>query len=97
MLLSRALEAWLGDAGVYLLAAVSGLADVDAVTLAIANPAGEAPPEALVAGAICLAAAVNTLVKAGLAAYLGGARFGGRVTAALSASLTAGGLALAFT
>lgn len=97
MLLSRALDAWFGDAGIYLLAVASGLADVDAVTLALANPAGEGPPDALVANAICLAAAVNTAVKAGLAVYLGGARFGARVAAALGGSLTAGGVALALT
>lgn len=96
MLLSRALNAWLGDAGIYLLAAASGLADVDAVTLALANLAG-GPPEFLIVRAICLAAAVNTVVKAGLAFYLGSAAFGARVSAALATGLAVGAAALAFT
>lgn len=93
--LSRALNAWLGDTGLYLLAAVSGLADVDAIALTLANMGDGAPPEHMIANAICLAAAVNTVVKAGLAFYLGGAHFGQRVALALGASLIAGGAVLA--
>jgi uncharacterized membrane protein (DUF4010 family) len=95
--LSRALSAWLGDTGLYLLAAASGLADVDAIALTLANMGGNAPPEHMVANAICLAAGVNTVVKAGLAFYLGGGTFGLKVSAALSASLVAGGIVLALT
>ncbi|MGE0094366.1 MAG: MgtC/SapB family protein [Alphaproteobacteria bacterium] len=95
--LSRALSAWLGDMGTYLLAAASGLADVDAIALTLANIGESAPPEHMVANAICLAAAVNTLVKAGLAFYLGGTGFGTRVAGALGASLAAGGAVLALT
>lgn len=95
--LSRALQDWLGEAGVYLLAAASGLADVDAITLTLANMREGAPAAHLIANAICLAAAVNTVVKAGLSFHLGGAAFGSRVAAALGASLVAGGAVLAFT
>lgn len=93
--LSRALSAWLGDTGLYLLAATSGLADVDAIALTLANMGENAPPEHLVANAICLAAGVNTVVKASLAFYLGGTGFGARVAGALGASLVAGGAVLA--
>ena len=87
--LSRALQAWFGDAGTYLLAAASGMADVDAIALTLANMADGVLPEAVIAKAICLAAAVNTVVKGGLAISLGGAAFGRRVAIALGASLVA--------
>jgi uncharacterized membrane protein (DUF4010 family) len=93
--LSRALEAWFGETGLYVLAAASGLADVDAITLTLANMANGTPSEDVIANAICLAAGVNTVVKAGLAFYLGGGAFGAKVSAALGASLVAGGIALA--
>lgn len=96
MFLSRALNVWMGDAGTYVLATASGLVDVDAITLALANLT-DGPPEFLIANAICLAAAVNTLVKAGLAFYLGGGAFGARVAAALGISLAAGGAVLLLT
>ncbi len=95
--LSRALQAWFGDAGIYLLAAASGLADVDAIALTLANMADGAPPETVIANAICLAAAVNTVVKGGLALSLGGGAFGMRVAIALGASLAAGGAVLFLT
>ena len=92
--LSRALQAWFGDAGTYLLAAASGLADVDAIALTLANMGVGAPPEIVIANAICLSAAVNTVVKAGIAFSLGGSAFGLRVALALGASLIAGGAVL---
>jgi len=72
MFLSMALQVWLGDTGIYLLAAVSGLADVDAITLSLANMAntGTSPP--LAAQGIILAVMVNTLVKAVLACWIAG-------------------------
>ncbi len=71
MFLAVALRHWLGDAGVYLLAAASGLADVDAITLSLARmAAGDLPPQVAARG-IVLAAVVNTLVKGLLAAWIG--------------------------
>lgn len=92
--LSRALQAWFGDAGIYLLAAASGLADVDAIALTLANMADGAPSEAVIANAIFLAAAVNTVIKGGLAVSLGGTGFGMRVAIALGSSLIAGAAVL---
>ncbi|GIX30993.1 MAG: membrane protein [Porticoccaceae bacterium] len=68
MLLSRALGEWLGDLGLYLLAAVTGIADVDAIVLSLASTDTSARTAVT---AIALAAAVNTLMK-GLYAYLAG-------------------------
>ena len=65
---SKALSMWLGETGVYLGAVVSGIADVDAITLSMAELSrgdGEIS-NATAANAIVLAAASNTLVKGGL-------------------------------
>jgi len=61
-----------GDAGVYLSSLVAGLADVDAITLSMAqlNESGEL--EARVATrAIIIAAAANTVLKGGIVAFAG--------------------------
>ena len=39
MLLAEAFRAWLGDTGIYVLATISGIADVDAITLSLARMA----------------------------------------------------------
>ncbi|MCW0182053.1 MAG: DUF4010 domain-containing protein [Zavarzinia sp.] len=73
MLGSHWVQAQFGNAGLELLAVLSGLADVDAITLSIAGGkvgAGIGPAEA--AKVILIAAITNTLVKAGLGTYAGG-------------------------
>lgn len=72
MLLSKALLYWLGDSGIYLLAALSGLADVDAITLSLANMAQSEIQPRLASQAIIMAVIVNTLVKAVLASWVCG-------------------------
>ncbi len=62
----------LPGSGIYLIAALAGLTDVDAVTLSMAEHAqkgGDAVPVAVLA--ILIAAASNTLVKAGMAIGFG--------------------------
>ncbi len=79
MLLSRALAENYGDTGIYLLAAASGLADVDAITLSLADIAGKDITIATAALAVLIAAFVNALVKAVLSLGIGGPRLGARV------------------
>jgi uncharacterized membrane protein (DUF4010 family) len=67
----RAAEAWIGAEGIVAVAAISGLADVDAISLSMARVAGESQPVALGALAIALAALVNAGVKAAIPAALG--------------------------
>ena len=94
MVLARAVEATLGDAGLYLVAAVSGMADVDAITLTYARLAGaDIPAKAAVTG-ILIAAAVNTGIKGALASYIGGRRHALAVAAPLAAALAAGAVAM---
>jgi uncharacterized membrane protein (DUF4010 family) len=65
---SKALSMWLGDAGVYAGALASGVADVDAITLSMAELSrGEGElSDATASNAIVLAAASNTVVKGAL-------------------------------
>lgn len=97
--LSRALQEWLGDTGLYLLGAVSGLADVDAINLTLARMAGAgSAPETVAAGAILLAVLSNTIVKVGLAYAGGGRRLAFRVGYGVAAITACGavGTAVAF-
>jgi len=63
MLLSRLLQDWLGQTGIYLLAGISGITDVDAITLSLAQLVGKSITAQLAVTGILLAAAVNTIVK----------------------------------
>jgi uncharacterized membrane protein (DUF4010 family) len=83
----------LGDAGAYAVAAIAGVVDVDAVSLAMAEGAARgvfAPATA--ARAIAVAALVNTAAKAVLAAALGGVVMLRTASAVLGAALAAGGI-----
>jgi uncharacterized membrane protein (DUF4010 family) len=75
MLLAVAARHFFGEAGLIGLAAISGLADVDAITLSMAKTAGTDMTSGP-ALAILTAVGVNTLAKTGYAAYVGGARLG---------------------
>ena len=79
-----------GDAGVLAVAAVSGIADVDAITLSMARM--ETPVQ-LATQAILLAVAVNTASKATMAAWVGGLAVGLRVGLASAVALAAAGAA----
>ena len=79
LLLSHALESAFGDMGLYVLAAASGIADVDAITLSLANMGNDTLPVATTTLALLIAAFVNSLVKAGLSLGVGGKRLGLRV------------------
>ncbi len=79
-----------GDAGVLAVATVSGIADVDAITLSMARMD---TPVQLATQAILLAVAVNTASKATMAAWVGGLAVGLRVGLASMAALAAAGAA----
>ncbi len=72
LLVARAAQVYLGDAGLYLAAAVAGLTDVDAITLAMANMAlADSSTVQVAARAIVIATMANTLAKSGMAIGLG--------------------------
>lgn len=96
LLLLRFAKGWFPGQGVYVVAALAGLTDVDPVTLSMAEQAktGAAAPGLAVA-AIGIAAASNTLVKAGLAVAVGPRAMRVRVCAGTALILAAGALAVA--
>jgi uncharacterized membrane protein (DUF4010 family) len=73
LLLERVLTEHFGEAGLYVLAAIAGLADLDAITLSVAknaNVSGEVMSGVI---AILLAMTANALVKGVIAGRAGGA------------------------
>jgi uncharacterized membrane protein (DUF4010 family) len=88
---AEGLRRWLGDAGAYAMAAVAGVLDVDAASIALAQGAAVGNLETTTAArAIALATLVNTGVKAVLAAALGGLPMLRSASAVLAAALVAG-------
>jgi uncharacterized membrane protein (DUF4010 family) len=80
--------------GLYVLAALAGLTDVDAITLSMAGYANKGGDVAVAAHAVLIAALSNTIVKAGLVAVLGAAALKTRVLATTGALLASASIAL---
>ena len=79
-----------GEAGLYVVALISGLADVDAITLAAAGDARAGAISAgLAASAAVIAASSNIVVKGVMSHTIGGAALGARVAAAFAAIMAA--------
>jgi uncharacterized membrane protein (DUF4010 family) len=90
-LAAKAAEVYLGDSGLYLAGALAGLTDVDAIALSMANLAstdGASLPVA--ARTVVIAVVANTLLKGGLAAFLGAPELRRVVLPATAAILAAG-------
>ena len=90
LVLSEQLQAWLGEQGVYLSALLAGTTDVDAITLSLARLYREGLDPSVAAGGLLLAAASNTLTKAGMVVFIGGWQVGYRVLGILLPALLAG-------
>lgn len=90
MLLVKALKTWADDTGVLLLAAVSGITDVDAINLSLARMSQDDLTIRIAVSGIVIAAAANSLCKGGMAAFIGGRETGLRVGLPLLASAVAG-------
>lgn len=73
---------YLGDTGVYALAALSGLADADAITVSLASMAREGLAPAVAGRAVVLVAMAAALSKVLLGVSLGSGVLAGRVAAA---------------
>ncbi len=71
LLLVKVTQFYLPDGGVYIVAALAGLTDVDAITLSMAEYAKTNPPT-VAAVTVVIAALSNTVVKCGMVATLGG-------------------------
>jgi len=96
LLLGEWLRTAVGDAGIYALAAVSGIADVDAITLSLTRlSVNGITLETAVLG-IVIASAVNNMVKAGLTVWLGDTQLWRLVLLPMLVSLMAGLLVAIF-
>ncbi|HSH02338.1 MAG TPA: MgtC/SapB family protein [Anaerolineae bacterium] len=75
LVLSRAGEMYFGNTGIYISSVISGLADVDAITLSMAelSQQGGSITTATASRAIVLAAVSNTVVKTGIVITAGSA------------------------
>lgn len=76
MLTVAAAKAWLGEAGLYIVAVISGLTDVDPATLSFAKLALDEGIYLFATNAIVLAAISNTLFKWTLVWIAGGKKMG---------------------
>ena len=94
LFVAKAAEAELGARGVYGSALLAGLADVDAITLSLAELHRSGKDAGAAGPGITLAVFTNTLVKAALSAIVGGATLGKRVAFELVLVLAVGAAAL---
>ncbi len=90
MVLANALKNWFGNSGVYSLAAFSGISDVDAITLSLSRMARSELSHQIASHGIILAAIVNTIVKGGMAIFIGGPEMIKRVGLGFMVVLLAG-------
>jgi uncharacterized membrane protein (DUF4010 family) len=91
LLVSEFANQWFGASGIYATAFVSGLADVDAITLTLSRLAAEGAISRQVATTgIVLGAVANTLVKAGLTLLIGTRKLALVVVAVLGIVAAAG-------
>ncbi|MFC6716754.1 MgtC/SapB family protein [Natrialbaceae archaeon GCM10025810] len=91
LLVSEYAHEWLGTSGVYVTAFLSGLADVDAMTITLSKLAAEGTISTQTATTgIVIAAIANTFVKAALAWLLGTYRLGKLVSIVLGVVVASG-------
>jgi uncharacterized membrane protein (DUF4010 family) len=90
---AKAAQAWFGDTGIFLLAVISGVADVDAITVTLSRWAGSDASIRSASMAVLAAAMVNTGTKAVLTAVIGGYGIGSQVAWPLGISLLVGATA----
>ncbi|MDD3609066.1 MAG: MgtC/SapB family protein [Halothiobacillaceae bacterium] len=84
MLLAAGAQDQFGQKGLYIVALVSGIADVDALTLSVANMSRGGLDIDIARNAILIAALTNTFIKASLALFIGGLALGMRVYAVIA-------------
>jgi len=93
-LLAAGARTYFGEKGIYILALISGLVDVDAITLSLSRMAGSQLTPIIAVHGIVLAAVSNTFVKVGLVLVIGGRRFAAQVAVPLLVAGIVGGASL---
>ncbi len=94
LFVAKAASVYIGPSGLYASAVVSGLADVDAITLSLTELHRGGTDSSVAITGIVLAVATNTVVKAGIAAAVGGRALGAKVLLSMLGVLAAGGIGL---
>ena len=93
---ARAAQVYFGDTGLYLAGALAGLTDVDAIALSMANLAQQDPATSSAAArTIVIAVISNTMVKCGMAIWLGATTMR-RTMLPITGALALSGVAAAF-
>ncbi|MFC1575596.1 MgtC/SapB family protein [Gemmatimonadota bacterium] len=93
---AKAAQVYFGDTGLYIAGGLAGLTDVDAISLSMANLANTSPADlGPAARTVLIAVMSNTLVKGGMAVFLGGAAMRKRMLP-FSILLLASGVVAAF-
>jgi uncharacterized membrane protein (DUF4010 family) len=95
MALTKGVAAWAGSEGTYALAAVSGLLDVDAISLSLARLAPGGLDARSAGFAILIAVVANSAAKVVLGSTAGGIGLGKLLAAGLAAAFVAGAVGLA--
>lgn len=90
MLLAKLFQQWFGDTGLYAVAAISGITDVDAITLSISRLARGDLDATVAVQAIVIAASVNTLVKGMLVTLICGRAMAWKVMLTFSLAILIG-------
>lgn len=72
LVLAEGMKVWFGDRGIYLLSLISGLMDVDAITLSLSRMALEDLGNNVATLGIVIAAATNTIIKGLIFAFFAG-------------------------
>lgn len=91
LFLSRLMQIFFGKTGIYITSLISGLADVDAITLTMSSLSNAGTITQLTATtAIVLAVASNTIVKVGLAYFFGKKKFANAILISFTLILLVG-------
>ncbi len=92
MLLSHALSDWFGSAGILVLSAVSGITDVDAISLTLGRQSTQSLALEVAVLGIFIAASVNTIVKMGMVLMIGARQLWAKVVPPMLSAVCLGGL-----
>jgi uncharacterized membrane protein (DUF4010 family) len=79
MFLTEASKQWLGNPGIYGLSLISGMIDIDSITLSLLQMGGESLTDTTTANGIVLASMTNTLIKGVIFAFFAGIKNASRL------------------
>lgn len=87
---------WFGESGAYFSGAISGIADMDAITISVSQWAGQTASDAYGANVVIIAALSNTVFKSVVSIFRGHRNMRGFLAAGFGAVILVGTLWLAF-